>query len=205
MFKDTFPFLEVLNQSLPIREILRRMPQAALPNWYLGAGCLAQTIWNHLHDYDLTTSINDYDIVYFDSDLSKEKEILIQQQTQALFSDLTIKIDIVNQARVHLWYEAYFGYAIKSLRSVEEAIATWPVIATCIGVTHKNNTCVVYAPYGYDDLLHMIVEINEVWLKNYVPLDRLQYVEELYIKKVTRWRTAWPKLTIKPFDISKSK
>ena len=40
----------------------------------------------------------------------------------------------MNETRVHLWYEAHFGYRIDPYASVEDAINTWPTTATSIGV-----------------------------------------------------------------------
>lgn len=48
-----------------------------MTNWYLGAGCIAQTVWNFFHDFEPTIGIGiaDYDLVYHDaSDLSLEAQ-----------------------------------------------------------------------------------------------------------------------------------
>jgi len=45
-----------------------------LPAWYLGAGCVAQTIWNRAHGKAPGADILDYDLVYYDRDLSEERE-----------------------------------------------------------------------------------------------------------------------------------
>jgi len=42
---------KVLAKSKTIAEILKRAPDLGLPNWYAGAGAIAQTVWNELHDY----------------------------------------------------------------------------------------------------------------------------------------------------------
>jgi hypothetical protein len=44
-------------------------------SYYIGAGCIAQTIWNHYMKFDLLNGISDIDFVYYDSsDLSFEAE-----------------------------------------------------------------------------------------------------------------------------------
>jgi hypothetical protein len=48
--------------------VLQRTAELRLPSWYLGGGCVAQTVWNHLHGFAPTYGIKDYDVVYFDPD-----------------------------------------------------------------------------------------------------------------------------------------
>jgi len=40
--------------------------------------------------------------------------------------------EVVNQAGVHLWYPAHFGYSIAPRTSVIEAISLWPETATAL-------------------------------------------------------------------------
>lgn len=55
--------------------LLERAPSLDLPDWYLGAGCIAQTVWNARHGFDLTFGIKDDDLVYCDpDDLTAEAE-----------------------------------------------------------------------------------------------------------------------------------
>jgi hypothetical protein len=37
---------EYLSRNQIIAEILQKAPPLAMTNWYLGAGCIAQTVWN---------------------------------------------------------------------------------------------------------------------------------------------------------------
>ena len=47
----------------------------ALPEWYLVAGCLYQTVWNIVTGQPPESGILDYDLVYYDSsDLSWHAE-----------------------------------------------------------------------------------------------------------------------------------
>jgi hypothetical protein len=57
----------------------------------------------------LSWGVKDYDVFYFDENLSWEAEDAVIQQVSALTDDLGITVEIRNQARVHLWYEQYFG------------------------------------------------------------------------------------------------
>ena len=108
-----YRLLDILFKSEIISEAFKRAEQLNLPNWYIGAGCIAQTIWNHFHGFDPESFINDIDLVYFDSvDLSFEAEDGFIRKAAEYFKGFSIPIDIKNQARVHLWFEDKFGYNI---------------------------------------------------------------------------------------------
>ncbi len=162
-----------------------------MPHWYLGAGCIAQTVWNARHGFDLDSHILDYDLVYFDPcDTSYEAEDAYVRRARELFPDLRSPVEVRNQARVHLWHEEHFGYRIQPYRSVEHAINSWPTTATSVGIRLKNEwQFTVYAPYGLNDLLGMIVRPNKT-----------QITREIYLRKVERWTKIWDKLTVVPWD-----
>lgn len=90
------------------------LPRVNLPNVYLVAGCLFQTVWNLQSGQAATANITDYDIFYHDAaDLSAEAEdaasAYVHQQLGPVLANSGIKLDVKNQARVHLWFEAHFG------------------------------------------------------------------------------------------------
>src|SRR5688500_14919099 len=91
------------------RAILERWDELALPDGWLVAGCLFQTVWNLQSGYAPEAAIKDYDIFYFDpSDLTEAGERKMQARTEQVLGDLGIRVEASNQARVHLWYESYF-------------------------------------------------------------------------------------------------
>ena len=96
---------------------------------------LAQTIWNLGCGQPAEFGLKDVDLIYFDEqDLSFEAEASHERRLRDLFQHLPIKLDVKNEARVHLWYEDRFGYAIKPYSSSADAIATFPTTATAVGV-----------------------------------------------------------------------
>jgi hypothetical protein len=180
----------IVLKNSALKTILERTPSLSLPDWYLGAGCIAQTVWNYFSGHELLDNINDADLVYFDNkNLSLEAEKHRTVLARELFSDIPILVDLKNQARVHLWYERHFGYPIQPYQSVEEAINSWPTTSTAVAVKYDDNgVFTVYAPYGLNDLFSMIVQPN-----------KLQITEEIYIDKVNRWKAYWPNLRIIPW------
>jgi len=171
--------------------MLEAAPSLGQHSYYLGAGCIVQTVWNVLSGYDPLYGIEDADFVYYDeSDLSFEAEDRTVRKAQALFADAPVRIDVKNQARVHLWYESHFGYPIRPYRTLEEAINSWPTTATCVGIRlDGRRQPSVYAPYGLNDLFGMIVRANKT-----------QITQDVYERKAAKWKAKWPDLTILPWD-----
>lgn len=177
---------EILFKSEAFIQIFETAPMLKLPNWYVGAGFISQTVWNALSGFPLLQNIKDVDLVYFDNDdLTEEGENKTADMATQLFKGLPIEFDVINQARVHVWYEGYFGYPIAPYQSVEAAINTWPTTATATAIRNENGEFKVYAPFGLNDLLGMIARPNKV-----------QITEEIYLTKVNRWKTAWPNLKV---------
>jgi uncharacterized protein len=125
-----------LRQNQCLADILERFDETALPDAWLVAGCIAQTIWNLACGQPAELGIRDLDLIYFDDqDLSLGAEAGHERRLRDLFGHLAIKLDVKNEARVHLWYRERFGYAIERYRSSADAIATFPTTATAVGVS----------------------------------------------------------------------
>ncbi len=58
----------------------------ALPDAWLVSGCLVQTVWNGLTNRALDYGINDYDVFYFDPDISWQAEDAVIRQLQNAFA-----------------------------------------------------------------------------------------------------------------------
>lgn len=168
-----------------IANILRRWDEIALPDACLTGSIIAQARWNEVFGFDPHHGIADADIVYFDpGDLSDEAEKRAELRIEALFGDLPVRVDVKNQARVHLWYAAKFGHAIDAYRSLADAIGTYPTTAAAIGLRQRAKLEII-APFGLADLLHPRVRANAT-----------QITEAYFAKKVARWQRYWPDLEI---------
>ena len=180
---------KIISSNEVLYNVLKKAYKIGLKNYYIGAGCVAQTIWNSQMNYELMYGISDIDFVYYDNlNLSSENEDSTIEYIKNEINPCPIKLDIKNQARVHLWYKDHFGYDIKPYKSIEDAINSWPTTATSIGVRLKNKNLKIYAPFGLNDLFGMIVRANKA-----------QITEEIYIQKVKKWKAKWPLLTIIPW------
>jgi hypothetical protein len=184
------PDLEASLRANPVcAAILDGGEALGLPNWYLGAGAVAQAVWNAAHHRAPGSDVADYDLVYFDpGDLSEEAEKTAERAACTAFSRFGVRMDVTNEARVHLWYERKFGVKLERYASAEAAIATWPTTATSIGVTRRQGKFTVCAPFGTDDLWALIVRPNKTLV-----------TRQVYEAKVARWSAIWPQLTIMPW------
>jgi uncharacterized protein len=150
-------FLADIVKNRNNRAILDRWRMLALPDGWLVAGCLFQTVWNLKAGRSPEVGIKDYDLFYFDPrDTSPDAECAVQLRVDEVLSDLGVTIEASNQARVHLWYESYFGQPYGKLRDTCEGIDRFLVLATCVGVRPGE----VYAPNGLGLLYEGVMSMN---------------------------------------------
>lgn len=193
--KDSYTFLPLEKQKDKLIEICLKTPNLKrifnnldFPNdfpWYIGAGCVNQTVWNHITDKDITYGIGDYDIAYWDDNISKEAELATQKTVMEQFTDPSVELEVINEARVHLWFEEDFGKKIEPFINVEHAISTWPTTATCVGITRVNKEYSVVAPYGLNDLFSMKLRPN---FPSVLP--------DVFKAKTKKWKSKWSELEV---------
>jgi uncharacterized protein len=161
---DQIDLLEAaLRAHATLWQIVGSFDDIGLPDGWLVAGAVAQTVWNTCLGRPPHSGIKDADIVYFDADdLSAEAEAREEARLLDRFADLGFKIDVKNEARIHLWYQQKFGYAIAPYRSTAAAIATFPTTATSVGVRWGHAGFECCAPFGLGDLFSLIVRPNKV-------------------------------------------
>ncbi|CAM4405525.1 nucleotidyltransferase family protein [Paenibacillus macerans] len=66
--------IEIIKLSPILVEVFELTHKLNLREYYIGAGCIAQTVWNYLIGNPLEYAIKEIDIVYFDIDLNYQKE-----------------------------------------------------------------------------------------------------------------------------------
>jgi hypothetical protein len=165
------------------RAIIDRWANLALPDGWLVAGCLFQTVWNLRGGRSPEGDIKDYDLFYFDSrDTSEEGELGVQERVNMLTGDLGVIVEASNQARVHLWYESYFGRPYGKLRSAREGIDRFLVLSTCVGVRPGE----VYAPNGLAPVYDGVLSMNP-----------LTPYRALFDRKVESYVERWPWLQVR--------
>jgi uncharacterized protein len=193
--QNEYVYFTIEQQRAALLEIVRKNPNLKtilgcleFPNgfpWYVAAGCVNQTVWNYLTGREITSGIGDYDLVYWDDDISKDAELEVQGQVMSQLSSLGIKLDVVNEARVPVWFEEDFGEKIEPYVNLEHAISTWPATVTCAGITKKEGGFHVVAPYGLNDLFSMTLRPN-------MP----SVIMDVFEDKANKWVSKWPELTV---------
>jgi uncharacterized protein len=186
-------FLDLVQRNPINAAILARGPALAVPDWWLTAGAVFQTVWNVLDGRDPRAGIADYDVFYFDaSDLSYEAEDAVIRRAESLFADLGVTVEVRNEARVHLWYEAHFGVPGVRFSSSRDAIDHFASTTCCFGVSRTaDGELIDYSPHGYADL----------FAKHVRPNPRLA-PRQVYEAKVRRWQQEWPSLVVDPWPVS---
>lgn len=153
------------------RELLAVWDELDLPDGWLVAGCLFQTIWNLQVHRAPEDGIKDYDIFYFDADdLSASAEARVQERVGRVLGSVGIPIEVKNQARVHLWYEEHFGFPYPKLANVKDGIDRFLIPSTCVGVRPMDGAYEIYAPNGLSILYSGVLEPNP--LTCHLPLFR---------------------------------
>ncbi|MGO6684905.1 nucleotidyltransferase family protein [Rhizobium leguminosarum] len=166
--------------------LLEKLPALGLPQCMLTAGCLFQTVWNLKTGNDPEHGIKDYDIFYFDDrDLTWEAEDKVIRRGKALLGDLADKVDIKNQARVHLWYGEKFGKDFPAFECAEDGVDLYLISCTRVGV--RVHDASLYAPDYLDDMWHGILRMNP-----------LNAQPELFARKCKQYQQRWPWLRVEP-------
>ena len=164
-------------------QLAARLPALGLNQCLLTAGCLFQAAWNRQSRRSVSWGVKDYDVFYFDEDLSWEAEDAGIQGVTRLTDDLGVSVEVRNQARVHLWYEQRFGTAYPRLTSARDGVDRYLVACTCIALDLANGE--LYAPFGLQELSEGILRINP---NNLQP--------GLFTDKARSYQARWPWLSI---------
>ena len=177
-------FLNGVNRNPINIELQGRLRSIRLRDCHLTAGCLFQTVWNGICGRPAHWGIKDYDVFYFDdADTSWEAEDQVIRRVAEVTADLSIKVEVRNQARVHIWYPSRFGGDYPQLTSAHDGIDRYLISCTCVGIEVRSGG--IYAPNGLEELAKGTLRMN--------PLNPRP---DLFRKKAESYRSRWPWLTI---------
>lgn len=177
--------INIVRGNDDLMTILKTIRSLKLQDWALGAGVLRDIVWSHLHQFEIPR-FKDIDVVYFD--LSADKKMDDEIENILINKIPQYPWDVKNQAFVHEWYAAKFGFEVRPLESLTDAISTWPETATCIGISlTENDEIRIHAPHGLDDLF----EIKLRWNQTRVPIE--EFWRRLESKNMIN---KWPRITV---------
>lgn len=163
-----------------------------LPDSWVVAGAIYNTVWNHLTGRPLLTGIKDVDVFYFDDgDLSYDAEDRVIQEAARVFAGSPLPVEVRNQARVHLWYEAHFGEPCAPLRSSRDSICHFASRTHAVAIRRgEDGALEVYAPFGLDDLFSFRI----------TPCFARAHNRTTHEAKGARAKGVWPEITVVPWD-----
>ena len=186
--KNTDDFLAAALRN-PVNEaIADELFRWALPDAWIVSGCLVQTAWNVQTMRALDYGIADYDVFYFDPDTSWQAEDAVIRKLQGRLASLDVKVEVRNQARVHLWYPQKHGLPYPALHSSSQGIDRFLTKNTQVGIRRTQAGHDVYAPNGFNDIADMVVRPNH----------KPNFSAANYEAKASRWKTLWPEITVLP-------
>lgn len=121
-------FISILEKNKDLMMLLNYITKLKLPNFYIAAGSIFQTIWNYYDELDLNFRVKDVDIIYYDdSNLSVEKDLEYYNMINEYIKSkgLNYEIDVSNEARMHLWKKNNENKDIDQYKNSEDAISKW--------------------------------------------------------------------------------
>ncbi len=187
---------DALNQELTdivradpgLMHVLTTVRGLDLPDWRLVSGAVYQAVWNVRTGRPAGYGVKDYDLAYFDgSDLSYEAEDGVIKRVAAAFDEpFRSRVEVRNQARVHLWFQDRFGEPYEALNSTDEALSRFVAPTFAVGVRlEADDTLTVAAPFGLEDVFSMTIRPNP-----HRPVARS------WAKVIENARARWPELTV---------
>ena len=146
---------EIVRSAPSLMQVLRTTRMLGLPDWLVMSGAVYQRVLNCLTGRAPDYGIRDYDLGYFDaSDISYEAEDLVIRRVAAAFDEpLKSTVEVRNQARVHVWFEAHFGEPYTPLSCTADALERFVSPMFAVGVRlDADDRLHIEAPFGLADL-----------------------------------------------------
>ncbi|SNY90336.1 hypothetical protein SAMN04515647_0500 [Cohaesibacter sp. ES.047] len=184
--------VQIIRQDDQLMELLAGLRALALPDWRLVSGALYQTVWNRLTNRPQGHGIKDYDVAYFDaSDRSYEAEDAVIRRVEESLAQWQGRIEVRNQARVHLWYPERFGGPYPELQNTDESLENYMCTTHAVAVRlEEDGEISVAAPYGLADIFSLTIR----------PCRKLPTNRTHYREKAERMLRLWPELKVLDWD-----
>jgi uncharacterized protein len=169
--------------------VLDAVRASNLPQWRLFSGAVYQTVWNALSGRDASYGIRDYDLGYFDLDLSPTAEqahqCLVRSKLPTILAE---RLEVANQARVHLWFERQFGRPYPALLSTDEALGRCLATVHAVGIRlEPDGAITIAAPHGLSDIFDLVLR----------PAPTLDAdARRAFLAKSSDARARWPEIRV---------
>ncbi|NOJ02806.1 nucleotidyltransferase family protein [Vibrio splendidus] len=170
-----------LTKQDPLRmQALDCVAQLDLPQCYVAAGFVRNLVWDHLHDFDSPTPLNDIDVIYFDRcDTSYESAVRYEAQLRQWLPELNWQVR--NQASMHI------RNGDKPYSSSLDAMSYWPEKETAVAVQQSlTGEIECISAFGLKSLFDLKITPNP------------KRSRDIFDQRVQskNWLIHWPKLNI---------
>ncbi|WP_404402402.1 nucleotidyltransferase family protein [Pelagibacterium halotolerans] len=173
-----------------LMDVLVGLREMDLPDHLIGSGAIYNAVWSHLTGKPLLTGTKDIDVIYFDgSDLSYEAEDRVIRTVENRFADLSVPVEVRNQARVHLWFPDRFGFAVPPLARTKDALLRYASKTHAVAVRlETDDSLTIEAPFGLEDMFAFRITPNHALDNKYT-----------HHEKGARAKTIWPEIEVVPW------
>lgn len=155
--------IDIVRAAPSLMQVLTVLRTLDLPDWLVMSGAVYQRVLNHLTGRAPDYGVRDYDVGYFEQpDISYEAEDMVIRRVAAAFDEpLRGKVEVRNQARVHLWFEGHFGEPYTALSSTADALARFVSPMFAVGIRLRaDDGLQIEAPFGLADLFALRLRPN---------------------------------------------
>lgn len=151
-----------------------------LPNAYIAAGFVRNLVWDDLHQKNVSTPLNDVDVIYFDSEaLNSDNDKVYEMQLSQLMPEVNWQVR--DQAFMHV------RNGDRPYLNILDAMSFWPEKETAVAIRRVDDgiyECL--SAFGFDSLFQLLLTHNPKRSK------------AIFDKRVStkQWLNVWPKLVV---------
>ena len=152
----------IVRNDPDLMTVLTTVRGLGLNDWLLFSGAVYQAAWNDVTDRAPGYGVKDFDLGYFDEDVSWDAEDAVIKRVAAAFEEpLRSRVEARNQRRVSEWFEEKFGEPYSPIKDTAEALTRFVAPAFAVGVRLEGDGQItVVAPFGLDDVFNMVIRPN---------------------------------------------
>jgi len=178
---------DIVRADPDLMHVLTTVRGLGLNDWRVFSGAVYQSVWNAVTGRPVGYGRKDYDLGYFDPDVSWDAEDAVIKRVAAAFDEpFRTDVEVRNQARVHIWFPDRFGEPYEALTGTDEALARFVAPAFAVGVRLEvDDTISIAAPFGLEDVFSMTLRPNPN-----------RPVAKGWDKAVASAKARWPELTV---------
>ena len=154
--------VSIVRNDADLMTVLTTVRGLGLNDWLIFSGSVYQAAWNDLTGRAPGYGVKDFDLGYFDEDVSWDAEDVVIKRVAAAFEEpLRSRVETRNQRRVSEWFEEKFGEPYPPIEDTAEALTRFVAPAFAVGVRLQDDDQItVVAPFGLGDVFEMVIRPN---------------------------------------------